>query len=494
MQKVALALYVKNEFSDIAGWIAWHLALGINTIFIFDDQSDDGTFNIIKSASKEYDIRYFRTNPDHIIDHDVRHADCLQRAASMAENEFDWIGFLDADEYLSLKEDKNISEFLNKFHKFDAVAINWCIYGSSGKVIRPTKPAPDVFKSHSEESFIHNHLVKSFIRPKYFGKNYRNPHRYYDIEENNYANPNSEVINWDDCYNRDVSWSKAKIMHFVCRSMEHYVSRIKRRVNIDLDDSQDYWNTFNRNEKYDNTPDLFMGDTYIILSNIYSKCVDDAIDLCSKILFIPKKLKLVDTKISCFRLKTYYGNYIFYDKKNRKILHTSEENECENLIPIYGMTFSSSENYLHIYGIENNILYNGPIFMEMDRRISNILTYKINKYWNDDTICLRHISQNSFVSSEVTENDFNYLKCNRRSANEWERFYLKEVENHNLNTSTLSIEVSEEYIEIDQFLSWVRISSPFISKESFLMNFSMLSNESKKMVEHHCLGLMEVFK
>lgn len=48
LPSVALALFVKDEFSDIAGWVAWHAALGVKTFFIFDDHSSDGTWEILQ--------------------------------------------------------------------------------------------------------------------------------------------------------------------------------------------------------------------------------------------------------------------------------------------------------------------------------------------------------------------------------------------------------------------------------------------------------------
>lgn len=54
--KVALALFVKNEVNSIAHWVAWHLALGFDKLFIYDDESSDGTYEVLQSCAKMYDI------------------------------------------------------------------------------------------------------------------------------------------------------------------------------------------------------------------------------------------------------------------------------------------------------------------------------------------------------------------------------------------------------------------------------------------------------
>lgn len=60
--KLAIALFVKDEVHDIAGWIAWHSALGVEKFYIYDDYSTDGTYQVIKSISDKVNIEYYRSN------------------------------------------------------------------------------------------------------------------------------------------------------------------------------------------------------------------------------------------------------------------------------------------------------------------------------------------------------------------------------------------------------------------------------------------------
>ena len=49
------------------------------------------------------------------------------------KNKFDWISFYDIDEYLYLKNFKNINQFLSlsKFKKCSSILINWRYYGDN---------------------------------------------------------------------------------------------------------------------------------------------------------------------------------------------------------------------------------------------------------------------------------------------------------------------------------------------------------------------------
>lgn len=46
---------------------------------------------------------------------------------------FDWAAFIDVDEFICLKKDTGISQFLAKYDNANAVAVNWKLFGSNGK-------------------------------------------------------------------------------------------------------------------------------------------------------------------------------------------------------------------------------------------------------------------------------------------------------------------------------------------------------------------------
>lgn len=241
MTKVAVVLFVKNEYSDIAGWIAWYQALGVDQLYIYDDYSTDGTFEIIQAASKIYNILLLRSNPIEQPNFYWRQRDAYMQAAQLAKGKYDWLGFFDADEYVYLNHHDCFADFLDQFPHADGVAINWCIYGNANKVVRPRGIPVEVFLEHSDLFFGDNQQVKSFIRPDKMGMNYINPHQ-FDIVFSKYVDVQGKTIEWRGP-NKDVEWDGAKVMHYICRSMEQYVGRIKKRTD-DLGDNLRHWQQY----------------------------------------------------------------------------------------------------------------------------------------------------------------------------------------------------------------------------------------------------------
>ncbi|NHO55431.1 glycosyltransferase [Acetobacter estunensis] len=121
--KTAICLVVKNEAVELPYWIAWHSSLGFDSFIIYNDFSDDKTEEVILSLKKGFDIRYKRNhvNRDR---HDIRQIRAYNDALTCYGQEFDWIAFFDADEYLDLYG-KNIKSYLTDLGDVSLVAFNW---------------------------------------------------------------------------------------------------------------------------------------------------------------------------------------------------------------------------------------------------------------------------------------------------------------------------------------------------------------------------------
>ncbi len=243
---IGLVVVLRDEVHDIAAWLAWHVALGFDTIFAIDDGSIDGTDRVIKAAGRLFDIRYSKAVQDHPFFYERQQREYRRKLAELSGS-FSWLCFLDADEYLRLSVDADISSFLARFPDAGGVALNWRLHGNNGHVLRPPVPPPMAYPKRSSIDLWVNHHVKSIVRPDQVGHDWQNVHC-FDVRPEAYVDAEGRSIRWSDTrgiVSTTPSYGVAHVMHFQNRSMEHFIDRAGKRRDTHIDArtwSNDDWN------------------------------------------------------------------------------------------------------------------------------------------------------------------------------------------------------------------------------------------------------------
>ena len=233
---VGLVSVVRDEVHDFAGWIAWHVAVGFDTIFVVDDLSTDGTDQVIQAAAKSFDVRYSKTTQDHESFYERQQRE-YRRMLKRLAGQFEWLCFLDADEYLLLKRDPDISTFLKRFPEAQGIALNWRLHGNNGHVLRPVLPAPMAYPKRSGTTSPVNRHVKSIVRPECVGNRWFNVH-WFDVEPGLYVNAAGQKVRSSETPGIIAGlpdFETALIMHFQNRSMEHFIERARKRGDTFID-------------------------------------------------------------------------------------------------------------------------------------------------------------------------------------------------------------------------------------------------------------------
>lgn len=132
----ALCAILRNEIRGVVEWLAHYKALGVNDFLIYDNESDDGTAELLRALAEAGEITLIHW-PHAVGDRPQRlaYADARKRATA------DWLAFFDADEFLLLRQDVDIGSFLQRFDaNISAVAVSWVVFGSGGQQV--WRPAP----------------------------------------------------------------------------------------------------------------------------------------------------------------------------------------------------------------------------------------------------------------------------------------------------------------------------------------------------------------
>jgi hypothetical protein len=150
----------KNEGPYFKEWIEWHLRQGVEKFYIYDNESTDGTRDILEPYIQSGVVEY--TFWPGLRMQLPAYDDCLERHRLDAR----WIAVIDLDEYIVPIKDKSLTEFLKGFESFAAVEINWLVYGSGGQREKRSGSVMERFKFHSQPGHYLNRHVKSIIDPR----------------------------------------------------------------------------------------------------------------------------------------------------------------------------------------------------------------------------------------------------------------------------------------------------------------------------------------
>ena len=130
--KTAICAIAKNENNYIKEWCDYHLELGFDKIYVFDNNDNNGEriSDAVSCDSVVIDNR-FRGKNDR-----MHQGDAYISFYREKSKYYDWVAFIDIDEFIYLEKHKNISDFLseNFFENPDGVKLCWKCYTDNNLV------------------------------------------------------------------------------------------------------------------------------------------------------------------------------------------------------------------------------------------------------------------------------------------------------------------------------------------------------------------------
>ena len=181
--RISLCLIFNEEAPYLKEWLDYHLTIGIDHFYLYNNNSTDDYYRIIKP--------YINKGIITLIDwpHKQAQAECYKHCLDTFKHETNWIGYIDADEFVCPKYANDINDWIKDYAKYPAIRIDWLQFGTNGLIEHNySKNVIEQYFSCWEDLW----MGKTFVNTRY------------------------EVTNWNTQYFHHHSYMKYRIMGIPC--------------------------------------------------------------------------------------------------------------------------------------------------------------------------------------------------------------------------------------------------------------------------------------
>ena len=224
----AVGAIVKNEDPYLLEWIAFHKVVGFTHFLIADNGSSDMTRDFLHVLAKSGLV----TVIDYPDSPGVRpQMGAYTTLARNAPPGIDAVAFIDIDEFLlPVGENRSVVPILTERFSdpaVNAVAVNWCCFGSSGQKFLEDGLVMERFKKRSSASFSVNKHYKVVVRPATVSGWDSPHHATLTSGKCVYANGDDLTFRpgFANSLSEHVQWSDLRINHYVVKSLEEFLIR-----------------------------------------------------------------------------------------------------------------------------------------------------------------------------------------------------------------------------------------------------------------------------
>lgn len=219
--RLAIAVIVKGEEDYIAEWIAFHKAVGIDKIYVYDNSDNEAMKERSERFIKDGFVKWIKFPGNKM--QMPAYNDCLRSYGKDCK----YIALIDCDEFLlPLNDNQTLQEILDcifsKHKNAGGVAVNWCMYGSSGKEKKEPGLVIERFKMRGDISGGGNDCIKTIVIPECVRSI---NHCHYPIFKLGFYNVSTDGKMVPEWSNRIMTYSLMRINHYFTKSKEEWISR-----------------------------------------------------------------------------------------------------------------------------------------------------------------------------------------------------------------------------------------------------------------------------
>lgn len=123
---VSFCLIFKNEAPFLKEWLDFHLTVGVDHFYLYNNNSDDNFREILEP--------YIGLGIVTLIEWPEQNSQfkAYKHCFETYRNETNWISFIDADEFIVPKYKETIREWIQPYLKYPAINIQWLMFCTGG--------------------------------------------------------------------------------------------------------------------------------------------------------------------------------------------------------------------------------------------------------------------------------------------------------------------------------------------------------------------------
>lgn len=156
---LSLCLIAKDENVYLKEWLDYHILVGVEHFWIYDNESN---VPLAKTIKEYIDRGWVTVNPIHgkavqlyAYDH------CIHEYGQYSK----WIGFIDTDEFIVPKTTSDLKVFLKEYEAYAGLSISSLFYASGGNQTRPLCGQIIGYQTRTPEALSKNRFIKSIVQP-----------------------------------------------------------------------------------------------------------------------------------------------------------------------------------------------------------------------------------------------------------------------------------------------------------------------------------------
>ena len=232
MVKTCIATCVKDETEYIEDFIKYHLDIGIDEIFIYEDYGSVSHKEICDKYDNVYLSSILDIFPDEQREEIIQmridkvpsqtlYINQILKYLHPTHNEGWWVFLTDIDEFITCTE--KFPDIMDKYKEHQAVLLYWCNYGCSGHIYKPDDKRPP-YEIYTEKCGYEQYSdMKMYKITKFIV----NMNKYKPTMKFWIHCANVDFIKADMTYKRtEIVFEPLYLRHFITRSFEEFCYKI----------------------------------------------------------------------------------------------------------------------------------------------------------------------------------------------------------------------------------------------------------------------------